>query len=165
MISLIVAMDEQRGIGIDNHLPWHLSDDLKRFRKLTMGHHLIMGRKTYDSIGRPLPGRRMIVLTRNENLVLKDVEISLSLSHAMKLAQSRFDNEIFIAGGGEVFQEALPIANRIYLTQVHAELACDVFFPKFDFSDWVEVSRQFAPADDRNPYASTYKVLDAPISV
>lgn len=165
MISLIVAMDEKRGIGIDNRLPWRLSADLKRFKRLTMGHHLIMGRKTYDSIGRPLPGRHMIVLTRNTQLELDEIEIARSLPQAIQLAQSRGDDEIFIAGGAEVFRQSLTLADRIYLTQVHAEVECDVFFPEYDFSDWVEVTRQFTPEDNLNEFNSAYKVLDAPIAV
>lgn len=165
MISLIVAMDENRGIGVNNQLPWHLSTDLKRFKALTMGHHLIIGRKTYESIGRPLPGRFMVVLTRNRGLVMAGVEIVYSFFDAIQLAQSKGDDEIFIAGGGEVFQEALPVANRIHLTQVHTEVDCDVFFPNFDFTDWVEVFRQTFTPDVHNDYASTYKVLDAPIGV
>jgi len=162
MISLIVAMAENRGIGFENRLPWRLSADMKRFKSLTMGHHLIVGRKTYESIGRPLPGRRIIVLTRNPEAQFKDVDMAASLEEALGLARSRGDDEIFIGGGAHVFRDAMPIADRIYLTLVHASPEADVFFPEVDLGEWIEVSGEFIDQNDGNQYPSTYKVLDAP---
>lgn len=160
MISLIVAMDEKGGIGYKDTLPWRLSDDLRRFKKLTMGHHLILGRKTYQSIGRPLPGRRIIVLTRDTQLDFQGVEKASSLEEAVNLAQSRGDAEIFIGGGATIYQQALPIADRIYLTRVHAQVEADVFFPEFDLDDWEELSSETVASDANNQYASTFQVLD-----
>ena len=138
IISLIVAMDEQRGIGVDGHLPWYLSTDLKRFKSLTMGHHMIMGRKTYQSIGRPLPGRTTIVVTRNPGFQPEGCMVARSLETAIEFA--RFDNEdeVFIIGGGDLFDQAINMADRIYLTQVHASLKTDVYFPEITPEEWQE---------------------------
>jgi dihydrofolate reductase len=161
MISLIVAMSENRGIGFQNRLPWRLSTDLKRFKRLTMGHHLIVGRRTYESIGQPLPGRKIIVLTSDTERQYTGVDTVASLGEAIDLAHSRGDNEIFIGGGAQVFGEGLPLADRIYLTIVHANPVADVFFPDVDLSDWSEITNIFVDQDERNQYPTTYKVLDA----
>jgi dihydrofolate reductase len=160
IISLIVAMDEKRGIGRQNALPWKLSDDLKRFKALTMGHTLLLGRKTYDAIGRPLPGRKIIILTRNPDYTIDGCRIARTLHQALELAAADGENEVFISGGGEVFAQALPHADRIYLTQVHASLECDVFFPQLVLDDWIEVERSFHPANEKNQYPSTFRVLE-----
>lgn len=158
IISLIVAMDEKRGIGRQNALPWRLSKDLQRFRALTMGHYLILGRKTYVAIGRPLPGRKIIVLTHKDKAA-DGYKIANSLRQALEIAQAEGESEVFIGGGGEVFAQALPHADRIYLTQVHASLECDVFFPEISVDEWVERERSFYPADERNQYPSTFRLL------
>jgi dihydrofolate reductase len=160
IISLIVAMDEERGIGRQNALPWKLSDDLKRFKALTMGHTLILGRKTYHAIGRPLPGRMIIILTRNPDYAIDGCRIARTLHQALELAAADGENEVFIGGGGEVFAQALPHTDRIYLTQVHASLECDVFFPQLVLNEWIEVERSFHPANDKNQYPSTFYVLE-----
>jgi dihydrofolate reductase len=162
MISLIVAMSENRGIGFQNRIPWRLSADLRRFKRLTMGHHLIVGRKTYESIGQLLPGRKIIVLTSKAEKQFEGVETAASLGEAIDLARSRGDNEIFIGGGAQVYEEGLPQAERIYLTVVHAKPEADVYFPDVDFSSWFEVSGMFVDQDEHNQYSTTYKVLDAP---
>jgi dihydrofolate reductase len=166
IISLIVAMDEARGIGAGNQILWHLSDDLKRFKSLTMGHHVIMGRKTYESIGRPLPGRTTIIITRNPNYQAADgakanVQVSLarSLEQALAMAQAAGESEAFVIGGGEIFAQALPLAERIYLTTVQAQFECDVFFPRIDPAEWRILEESSVPADEKNQFASTYRLL------
>jgi dihydrofolate reductase len=159
IISIIVAMDEQRGIGKQGRLPWHLSADLQRFKRLTMGHHLIMGRKTYESIGRPLPGRTMIVITRNRRYAAEGCLIAGSLKAALAIAKKRGETEAFIAGGGQIFAQTLPLANRIYLTLVHTVVETDVFFPEVDLTEWVETeSFQYSPNDD-NQFPYSFKLL------
>jgi dihydrofolate reductase len=131
IISLIVAMSENRVIGVDNKLPWHIPEDLKHFKKVTSGHPMIMGRKTYDSIGRALPNRTNIVITRNAEFHAEHVHRADSLGKAIGIAEeSPGKEEIFIIGGGEIFRQSLGVANRIYLTTVHTKIAGDVFFPE-----------------------------------
>lgn len=158
IISLIVAMDRQNGIGLENRIPWRLSTDLKRFRELTMGHHLILGRRTYDSIGRPLPGRRMVVLTRQPSPQLVECQIARSLPEALAIARDAGETEAFIGGGAEIYRLALPEADRLYLTRVETITAADTFFPAWDPTEWIETTRSFHPADDRNEVDTTYLV-------
>jgi len=162
LISLIVAMDEERGIGRDGKIPWHLRADLQRFKALTMGHHLIVGRKTWESIGRPLPGRKMIIITRNTSYQPKDCPECIvvnSLQAALDVARGAGEQETFIGGGGEIFDQALPLADRIYLTTVHTRAGCDVFFPPFNATAWVGIERSEQGTDEMNEYGSTYQVL------
>jgi dihydrofolate reductase len=159
IVSLIVAMDEARGIGIDGHLSWHLSTDLRRFKSITMDHHLIMGRKTYDSIGRPLPGRTMIVVTRNSEFQAEGCLIAHSLEDALEIARQGGESEVFIIGGGEIFVQSLEMAERIYLTLVHTVTEADVFFPVHEANDWVEIESTEHEADNKNQYPSTFKIL------
>jgi dihydrofolate reductase len=160
IISLIVAMDEEQGIGREGRIPWHLGADLKRFKQLTMGHYLVMGRKTYESIGRSLPGRKIIVVTRRISPELEGYLVSHSLEQALAFALERGETEVFIAGGGEIFTQALPTADRIYLTEVHTHAACDVFFPKFIREGWIVKESIAHQADDTNDYAFTYSLLE-----
>ncbi|MDD2695566.1 MAG: dihydrofolate reductase [Anaerolineales bacterium] len=160
IVALIVAMDARRGIGKDNRLPWRLSSDLGRFKQLTMGHHLIAGRRTFESIGKPLPGRRMIVLTRKRDYTAQGSQVAHSLVAALRLAQAAGETEAFVIGGGEVFAAALPYAQRIYLTLVHANTGAEVFFPKIDYSYWQEVDRKEYRRDERNEFDHTYLVFD-----
>ena len=132
--SIIVAVAENQAIGFDNHLLWHISEDLKRFKSLTLGHHIIMGRKTFLSIGKPLPGRVNIIITRNENFNIEGCITAKSLVEAFEIAKN--DSEAFIIGGGEIYKMALPIADKIYLTRVHASYPGDTFFPEIDFTEW-----------------------------
>lgn len=159
LISLIVAMDEKGGIGKDNRLPWHLSDDLKRFKALTMGHHIIMGRKTYESIGKPLPGRTNVVITRNLDYEAEGCIVVHSLGQALDVAQERAEDEVFITGGREIFAQALETADRIYLTRVHAQVPADVYFPHFDEREWFEKDSNYYPANEKNDYAFSMKLL------
>ncbi len=138
IISLIVAVDENGGIGKNNRLPWHLPSDLKRFKKLTMGHHLIMGRKTFETIGRALPGRATIILTRQEKFQAQGCAVVHSLSEALHLAQDDHETEVFVIGGGEIFHQAFGLAERIYLTRVHGDFNADVFFPEIEPEEWLE---------------------------
>ena len=159
IISLIVAMDENRGIGHKNNIPWHLSDDLKHFKTLTMGHHLIMGRKTFESIGRQLLGRTMIVITRNMKYLGEGAMIAHSLQEALNLAEERGESEVFVIGGAEIFDQAIAIADSIYLTQVHTSGKADAFFPEFDEGNWLERNTSRHEADDKNEYSFTFRYL------
>ncbi len=157
-LSVIVAMSENRLIGRGGDLPWHLSADLKRFRRLTTGHAIIMGRKTYESIGRPLPERRSIVITRQTDYRAERVETAGSLDAALALAAG--DSEAFVIGGAEVFREALPRASRLYLTLVHAEIEGDVYLPQFDQDAWTLASEQRHAADERNDFDYSFLVYE-----
>lgn len=160
IVSLLVAMDERGGIGLRGGLPWRLSADLKRFKTLSMGHHLIMGRKTWESIGRVLPGRTLIVVTRNHKYRASGCLVAYSLEEALALAESRGEGEAFVIGGGEIFTLALPLADRIYLTNVHAVVEADVFFPEFDLSEWRVVDQVEQAPNEVNQYPFTYLRLD-----
>lgn len=160
LISIIVAMDEKRCIGKAGGLPWRLSSDLKRFKALTMGHTLIMGRKTYQSIGRPLPGRKMIVVTRSHSFGAEGCQVAYSLEEAVQMARQDGESEAFIAGGGEIYRQALPLADRIYLTKVQAQVECDAFFPEFDCPAWLVSQELSQPASDQNDYPTIFQVLN-----
>ena len=135
-ISIVVAMSENRVIGIDNTLPWHLSADLKRFKEITTGHCIIMGRLTFESIGKALPNRLNIVISRNKDLELpENVLIANSLENAIEVAEQE-GKKIFIIGGGQIFNQALPICNKLYLTVVHKEINGDVYFPSIKMDEW-----------------------------
>lgn len=138
IVSIIVAVAENQAIGFDNHLLWHISEDLKRFKSLTLGHHIIMGRKTFESIGKPLPGRINIVISRQDGFNANDCLVANSLESAIELAQN--DSEVFIIGGGEIYKQALLIADKIYLTRVHAGFHGDTFFPELNLSEWATES-------------------------
>ncbi len=160
IVSLIAAVDEGWGIGLENRIPWRLSSDVKRFKALTMGHALIMGRKTYQSIGRPLPGRLNIILTHQANFQAPGCQVAGSLQEALHLAHIHGSGEVFIIGGSLIYQQALPLADRIYLTQVHARVEADVFFPAWDESGWFEVESSEHPASEKDQYGYTYRVLE-----
>lgn len=159
-ISIIVAFDQERGIGRDGVLPWHLAADLKRFRNLTMGHMLIVGRKTFESIGGSLAGRVMIILTKQENYHALDCEIANSIQQALDIVAAHCKSEVFVIGGADIYQIALPLTSRIYLTRVHAGADSDTFFPKIDPSDWEEEVQEFIRADEKNDHAHTFSVLN-----
>ena len=160
IISIIVAMDLNRGIGIGNRLPWKLSEDLKRFKKLTMGHHIILGRKTFESIGKPLPGRHMIIISRNLSYRADGCLVLPSLEEAIKAARNNGEDEVIICGGTSVYAAALPHTNRIYLTRVYASLPADTFFPPFDKRAWKITSTSNYEADEKNEYPTTFQILD-----
>ncbi len=147
IISIIVAVAENNAIGYDNHLLWHISEDLKRFKSLTTGHHIIMGRKTYESVGKPLPGRINIVISRQANYNVEGCLVAKSLEEALELA--KLDSEVFIIGGGEIYKQSLQIADKVYLTRVHAGFAGDTFFPELNLSEWsTECITKGKPAND-----------------
>ena len=156
-LSIIVAVAENGVIGRENCLPWRLSADLKRFKQLTMGHAIIMGHKTYESIGRPLPGRRMIVISRQTNYHAPHANVAGNLADALKLAGQQYEIEAFVIGGAEVFKLALPIAERMYLTRVHAPVPGDVYFPAVDPASWQLFESQPHPADEKNEYPFTFE--------
>lgn len=155
-LSLIVAVSDNGVIGQEGELPWHLSSDLRRFKRLTMGHPILMGRKTYESIGRLLPGRTTIVMTRQADYELPGGLVAHELGQAIQFADQ--DEEVFVIGGGEVFRQALPIADKLYVTRVHAEVEGDVLFPDVDWNKWELAEQQRFVADQRNDYDSTYCV-------
>ncbi len=173
-ISIIVAMAENRVIGQGGELPWYLPADLKHFKKLTLGQVVIMGRKTHESIvrrlGKPLPKRRSLVLSRDsgysgggqmQHRPAPGVEVASSLEQALELAVvdgASKEREIFVIGGAAVFAEALPLAVRLYLTRVHAEIEGDVFFPEFDDDAWVLISNERHEADTRHAYPYSFQV-------
>jgi dihydrofolate reductase len=157
-ISIIVAMARNRVIGVANQLPWRLPADLKHFRSLTMGHHIVMGRKTYQSIGRPLPGRTMVIVSRNPAYTAPGCIVSASIDQALALAAG--DNEVFVIGGAQLYQQALGRARRICLTEVAADIAGDVFFPELDLTQWREVDRTLHPADSENRYSCAFVTYD-----
>jgi dihydrofolate reductase len=159
IVSLIVAIDEKGGIGKDKHIPWHLPSDLRRFRKITMGHHLIVGRKTYETIGKPLPGRMMIIVTHQKNYIATGCLIVNSLDSALQLAAQRQETEVFIIGGGEIFEQAINLADKIYLTTVSANIDADVFFPKLDDLQWEIIKTEELKRDDNDDYPTDFKVL------
>ena len=133
-LSLIVAFANNQVIGIRNTLPWHLPEDLKRFRALTMGHHIIMGRKTFESLGRLLPGRTTIIVTRNKDYKIEGALIAHSLQDALMLCAN--DNEPFLIGGAELYKDGLKQANKLYITEVHADFSGDAFFAELDINAW-----------------------------
>jgi dihydrofolate reductase len=153
-ISLIVATDEKNGIGKDNQLPWHLPADLKHFKTLTTGHPIIMGRKTFDSIGKALPNRQNIVISRQDNYVADGAEVVASLQQAFDLCDNA--GEAFVIGGAQIFEQALPIADILYLTVIHHQFAADTFFPEIDPDSWVEAERFRHEADEKNIYPYTF---------
>ena len=155
-LSLIVAMSENRVIGRDGQLPWRLSADLRRFKRLTMGHHLVMGRKTWESIGRPLPGRTSLVISRQADYRADGATVVPSIDAAQAAAAN--DDQIFIIGGGEIYRHALPLVDRIHVTLVLAQVEGDTHFPEWSRDEW-EIAEQSErhPADEKNEY--DYKFL------
>lgn len=159
MISFLVAMDQNRVIGKDNKLPWHLPADLKYFKELTMGHPIIMGRKTYESIGRPLPGRENIIITRNKDYTAEGCTVIHSISEVKELNEKR-DDELFVIGGAEIFEQTFSIADRLYITMIEAVFEGDTYFPDFNEDEWVVVSKEKGVKDERNVYEHYFLVYE-----
>jgi dihydrofolate reductase len=157
LVTILVATDERGAIGRAGGLPWHLPADLKRFKVLTMGKPILMGRKTWESIGRPLPGRLNVVITRQPGLTAAGATVVPSLDDA--LAAAGDVDEVCVIGGAEIYRLALPLTNRIHLTRVHATVPADTFFPELEPSQWHEVSREDHPADERHAYAYSFLEL------
>lgn len=139
-LALIVAMAKNRTIGINNTLPWRCPEDLQHFKAMTTGHHIIMGRKTFDSIGKPLPNRTTVVVTRNTDLQIAGCVMAHSLQQA--IAACNTDDEIFIVGGAELYAQALPLANKMYITEIQQDVDGDAHFPEFDTAIWRETARE-----------------------
>jgi dihydrofolate reductase len=158
-LSIIAALGRNRAIGYQNQLPWRLPADLQRFKQLTLGHHILMGRKTFESIGRPLPGRTSIIITRQPEYKVEGCLVVHSLEEAIALAKARGEQEAFVIGGADIYAQALSIADRMYLTLVEAAPEADAFFPAFDEKDW-ELTEElsFAP-DEKHPHAMRFVTL------
>ena len=160
-LSIIAALSSNNVIGRGNALPWRLSTDLKRFKSLTMGHHLLMGRRTWDTVGRPLPGRTTVVITRQEDFAPEGVIVVHSLEEAIRIAEQAGDDEPFIAGGAQIYEQSMHRANRMYLTRVHAEIEGDAFFPDFDdVSEWQLVDSEHFAEDEKNEYPFSFLMYD-----
>lgn len=159
LISAIVAISRNNVIGRDGHLPWHLSADLKRFKAITTGHSIILGRKNYDDIGRPLPNRTNYVLTRNANFEAPGCIVCNSLAQAVESAQSAGESECFIIGGAAVYREAMPLVKKMYVTRVESDVDGDVFFPEWG-EGWRKVSEESFPADEKNDFPTVFEVWE-----
>jgi dihydrofolate reductase len=163
-LSMIVAAAQNRVIGRDNALPWYLPNDLKYFKQTTLGKPIIMGRKTYESIGKPLPGRTNIVITRQTDYQPDGVKVVHSVAEARDLAESVClidgQEEAMVMGGAEIYTLALPDADRLYLTEVHADVDGDAYFPEYDKTEWQEISREDFSAEGSNPYNYSFVVYD-----
>ncbi|MFN4763866.1 dihydrofolate reductase [Gillisia sp. Q332] len=154
MLTLIAAAGENNELGKNNDLVWHLPDDFKRFKKITSGHHIIMGRKTFDSFPQPLPNRTHVVITRQENFKKPGIIVVHSLERAIELTKD--DPQAFVIGGGEIYKMTMDVADKIELTRVHGEFKADTFFPEIDESQWDLVSEKFHEKDEKHQYAFTY---------
>ena len=165
LVSAIVAAARNRVIGKDNQIPWYLSSDLKYFKRMTLGHHIIMGRKSFESIGRPLPKRTNIIITRDPYYVASGCLVARSLTEALSMAADNEETEVFIIGGGQIYNLSLDQLDKIYLTEVDAEPEGDVYFPDFKVEEWTLLSSESHPADEKNDHAYTFKVYERMASV
>ncbi len=156
MISIIAAVADNGVIGRDNTLPWHLPADLQYFKAVTLGHPIIMGRKNYEDIGKPLPGRLNIIITRDPSYTAAGCVVVNSVEAAISTANG--DEEIFIIGGAEIYRLFLPLAGKLYLTEVHTNAEGDITFPDFDKKEWDQTGREDHDADDRNPHPYSFVV-------
>ncbi|MGJ9384093.1 dihydrofolate reductase [Salipaludibacillus sp. CF4.18] len=154
MISMIAAMSENNVIGKDGQMPWHLPGDLQFFKQTTNGHSIVMGRKTFESIGRPLPKRRNIVLTRNNDFSAEGVEVINNFSEMDKLVKD--EEEFFVIGGATIYEQLLPLADRLYITEIHESFEGDTFFPAIDDGQWEVVASKKGKVDERNSHAHTF---------
>jgi dihydrofolate reductase len=159
-ITLVVAVAENRCIGRDGDLPWHISTDLKRFKSVTMGHPMVMGRKTFQSIGRVLPGRPNIVVTRDRDFHADGVEVAHSLAAALDAARAHGTGAVMVIGGAEIFEQALPLAERLDICHVHADVPGDTFFPEIDPAHWWETSRAYHDPEKPGGPAFSFVVYD-----
>lgn len=153
--SIIVAQSQNRVIGINNSLPWHLPADLKRFKAITMGHHMIMGRKTYESIGKPLPGRTSIVITRNKELQFEGCIMAYSLAEAFAIAERSNESEAFVIGGADLIKQAIDTCDKLYLTNIHQNFEGDTFLDELS-TDWKELERVIHSPDEKNGYSYSF---------
>lgn len=153
MISLIAAMDNNNVIGYENDMPWSLPNDLKHFKEVTSHHTVIMGRKTYQSIGKPLPNRKNVILSRSGFQTDDDVEVISSIEEIQKRAETE---EVFVIGGGTIYEQVLPYADRLYITRIDAEFKGDTYFPKFSEDEWEVIDEKEGILNDRNEYKHTF---------
>lgn len=163
IVSAIAALTKNHVIGKNNDLPWKLPDDMRFFMETTKGHHVIMGRKNYDSLKgkfKPLPDRTNIVITRQNNLDAPGCIILHNITEALLTANKNSERECFIIGGAEIYRIAMPFTNRLYLTEIDADIQGDTYFPSFDKNEWKEVSRKHHPADDRHAYAFDFVIYE-----
>ncbi len=160
IISMIAAMAHDRVIGKDNQMPWHLPADLAHFKRVTLGKPVLMGRKTYQSIGRPLPGRVNIVISRDPDFRPEGVVVCDSIEAALAQAESLGSNEVMVMGGGHIYAQCLSFAQRLYLTYIDATIEGDTQFPDYQQYDWQEREREAYPADSRNPYSMSFVTLE-----
>jgi dihydrofolate reductase len=151
-ISIIVAVANNNVIGLNNQMLWHLPADLKRFKNLTMGHHIIMGRKTYESIGKPLIGRKSIIITHNQNYKAENCLIVNNINEALNIGYENNENEIFIIGGAQIFNQTLNLADKIYLTKIYENFDGDTFFPNIDLKKWELISQEHFLKDEKNKF-------------
>ena len=158
MLSLIWAMDEKRLIGCDNRLPWNLPADMQWFRRQTMGKPVLMGRKTFDSIGRPLPGRLNLIMTRQQGLEIEGCTVVHSLAEAVAAAGDA--EEIMVIGGAEIYARLLPMARRLYMTRIEHAFEGDAWFPDFDESEWNLVYREMHAVDEKNAWSCSFMILE-----
>ncbi|HHW37031.1 MAG TPA: dihydrofolate reductase [Bacillales bacterium] len=159
MISIVVAMDKNRVIGKNNQLPWHLPADLAFFKKVTMGKAIVMGRKTFESIGRPLPGRENIILTKNRDYRAEGCTMIHSIDDVFDLEKTE-NGEVCIIGGAEIFNEVLTCTDRLYITEIDHEFEGDTFFPLIKESDWTLISKEKGPKDEKNPYDYYFTIYE-----
>ncbi|MFZ4450839.1 dihydrofolate reductase [Salibacterium aidingense] len=157
MISFVAAIDENRLIGADNSMPWHLPNDLKHFKKITHGSPVIMGRKTYEAIGKPLPGRRNIIITGHEDYEAPGCEVIHSLNDIPPMEQEA--EELFIIGGAAIFEQTFPLASRMYLTIIHDHFNGDTYFPEWEEENWRMVEEKQGTVDEKNVYPHTFLTL------
>ena len=150
MITLIAAIGDNNELGKNNDLIWHLPADLKRFKQVTTGHHIIMGRKTYESIGKPLPNRTTIIITRNKDYKVEGCIITDSLEHAIEIAKN--DDNAFVIGGAKIYNKAINLVDELDICEVHRSFDADVFFPKIDKNIWEEIKREAYKSDEKNIY-------------
>jgi dihydrofolate reductase len=163
IISAIAALSQNRVIGKNNDLPWRLPDDMKFFMETTKGHHVIMGRKNYDSLHdkyKPLPYRTNIVITRQENFNAPGCIVLHAVEPGLEIAERVGENECFIIGGAEIYKLSMPYTNRLYLTEIQAEVQGDTYFPQFNTKEWREISRKHHPADERHQYSFDFVIYD-----
>jgi dihydrofolate reductase len=160
LISAIVAMANQNVIGHDNEIPWYLPEDFKWFKKQTLGHAIIMGRKCFESIGRPLPKRTNIIITRDMFYLVNGCTVVHSLAEALQVAENEGETEVFIIGGGEIYAQSMHLYDKIYLTNVHADIKGSIVFPVIEEEDWDVTFEEYHVKDEKNEYDFTFRILE-----
>ena len=158
--SIMVARSNNRVIGRDNDLVWHMPADLKYFKETTTGHYVVMGRKTYESVNKPLPGRLNIIVTRQPDYYREGCLVVHDVEEAFQLGEKNGQEELFVLGGAQIYELTLPLVDRIYLTEIKAKFEGDTFFPAIDYAQWKEVKREEHSADEKNPHPFAFVVLE-----